>query len=105
MHFSLQITEADMTLSMLQLLLLTAVNQAAVALTPNTLTPDQLHIALCVWTVAHRHFASASPLIVSMLRIKPDARSALSDPLPQRDELQTVRLLLGKLHEGTIWPI
>jgi len=33
------------------------------------------------------------------------ALSALSDPLPQRDELQTVSLLLGKLHEETRWPI
>jgi len=48
MQFSLQITAADMTLSMLQLLLLTAVTQAIVALTPNTLTTDQLHTVLCV---------------------------------------------------------
>jgi len=33
------------------------------------------------------------------------ARSSLSDPLPQRDDLQTVSVLLGKLHEGTRWPI
>jgi len=107
MHFSLQITAADMTLSTLQLLLLlTAVNQAAVALTPNTLTTDQLQTVLCVWTVAHRHFAPARPLVVSMPRTTPYvARSTLSDPLPQRDELQTVSLLLLKLHEETRWPI
>jgi len=33
------------------------------------------------------------------------ARSPLSDLLPQRDDLETVSVLLGKLHEGTRWPI
>jgi len=44
--------------------------------------------------------------LVSLPSTKPEvARSALSDPLPQRDDLQTVNVLLGKLHEGTRWPI
>jgi len=91
---------SDIAVSML-LFLLTAVTQASV-----TLTTDQLHTVLCVWTVAHRHFAPASPLVVSVPRTTPDvSRSALRDPLPQRDELQTVNVLLGKLHEGTRWPI
>jgi len=39
-------------------------------------------------------------------RITPNvARRNLSEPLPQSDELQTVNDLLGKLHEGTRWPI
>jgi len=106
MHFSLQMTAVNMTVSMLQLLLLTAVTQASGALTDSTLTTDQLHTDLCVWSVAHRHFAPARPLGVSMPRTTPDvARRPLSDPLPQRDDLQTVSVLLGKLHEGTRWPI
>ena len=32
-------------------------------------------------------------------------RSAVSIPVPQRDHLQTVNVILGKLHEGTRWPI
>ena len=87
-------------------LLLTAVTQEAVALTDSTLTTDQLHTVLCVWNVANRHFAPGRPLVVSLPPTKPDvARSALSDPLPQRDFLQTVKVILGKLHDGTRWPI
>ena len=41
-----------MAVSMLLLLLLTGVTQPAVALTDGTLTTDQLHTVLCVWTVA-----------------------------------------------------
>jgi len=33
------------------------------------------------------------------------ARSALSEPLPKSDDLQTVKVILGKLREGTRWPI
>jgi len=92
--------------SMLQLLLLTAVTQAVVALTHNTLTTDQLHTVLWVRTVAHRHLAPGRPLVVSMPRTTLDvARSPLCDRLPQTDDLQTVSVLLGKLHEGTRWPI
>ena len=88
------------------MLLLTAVTQAAVALTDSTLTTDQLHTILCVWTVAHRYFAPGRPLVVLLPHTKPDvARSALINPLPQRDDLQTVNVILGKLHEGTRWPI
>ena len=95
-----------MAVSMLLLLLLTAVSQAAVALTHSTLTTDQLHTVLCVWTVAHRHFSPGRSLVVSLPRTTPDvARTALNDPLPQRDDLQTVNVLMGKLHEGTRWPI
>ena len=93
-------------LLLLLLLLLTAVTPAAVALTHSTLTTDQLHTVLCVWTVANRHFAPGRPLVVSMSRTMPDVvHSALSDPLPQRDDLQMVNVILGKLHEGTRWPI
>ena len=107
MLLSLQMTAADMTFSMLQLmLLLTAVTQADVASTDSTLTTDQLHTVLCVWTIAHRHFAPGRPLVVSMPHTTTQVvRSALSDPLPQRDDLQTVSVLIGKLHEGTRWPI
>jgi hypothetical protein len=88
------------------LLLLVAVNQAAVALTVSALTTDQLHTVLCVWTVAHRHFTPGRPLVVSLPRTRTDVtRSALTEPLPQRDDLQTVNVLLGKLHEGARWPI
>ena len=88
------------------MLLLTAVTQAYVALTHSTLTTDQLHTVLCVWTVAHRHFAPGRPLVVSLPRTTPDvARRALSAPLPQRDDLQTVNVILRKLQEGTRWPI
>jgi len=104
MQFSLQVAGDDMSIKML--LLLTSVTQAAVALTDSTLTTDQLQTVLCVWTVAHRHFVPAKPLVISLPRTTPDvARSALSDPLPQSDELQTVQFILGKLHEETRWPI
>jgi len=104
MHFSLQMAEADKSVSML--LLLTAVTQAAVPLTLNNLTTDQLHTVLCLWTVAHRQFAPGRPLVVSLPRTTPDvAPSAISEPLTQRDDLETVNALLGKLHEGTRWPI
>jgi len=103
-HFSLQMAGAEKFFSML--LLLTAVTQVRLALTDYKLTADQLHTVRCVWTVAHRYFAPARPLVVSMPRTKPDvARSPLSDPLPQMDDLQTVSVLLGKLHEGTSWLI
>ena len=106
MYFSLQVTANEMTVSMLQLLLLTAVTQDVVALTQNTPTTDHLHKVLRLWTVAHRHFAPAIPLVVSMPRTKKEfSRSALGDPLLQRDELQTASVLLGKLREGTRWPI
>jgi len=96
MHFSLLMAGANMAVSML--LLLTAVTQAAVALTDSTLTTDQLHTVLCVWTVAHRYFATGRPLVVSLRRTTPDtARSVLSDPLPQRDDLKTVNFILRKL--------
>jgi len=104
MHFSLQTAVADMLVSML--LLLTAVIRAALALTDSTLTTDQLHTVLCVWTVAQRHFARGTSLVVSMPRtISEVARYPLGDPVPKRDDLQTVSVLLGKLHEGTRWPI
>ena len=88
------------------LLLLTTVTQAAVALTDSTLTTDQLHTVQCVWTVAHSYFAQGRPLVISLPRTTADiARSALSDPLSQRDELKTLNVILGKLHEGKRWPI
>jgi len=91
---------------LLLLLLLTAITQGAVKLTASTLTADQLKTVLCVWTVAHRHFAPGSPLVVSLPRTTPEvARRVLSEPMIQTDELQTVKVLLGKLHEGTRWPI
>jgi hypothetical protein len=109
MHFSLQIAEHDMALSImlpLLLLLLTVVTQAALSLTHSKMTKDQLHKALCVWTVAHRHFAPGRTLVVSLPRTTPEvARHALSETLPQRDDLRTVNVILGKLHEGTKWPI
>jgi hypothetical protein len=110
MHFNLQMAGVDMSVSILVLLLLlmlTVVTQAAViALTDSTLNTDQLHTVICVWTVAHKHIAPGRPLVVSVPRTKPDdARNALREPLPQRDELQTVNGLMGKLHEGTRWPI
>jgi len=87
-------------------LLFTAVIQAAVALTDSTLTTEQLHTVLCVWTVAHRYFAQGRPLVVSLPRTTTEVtRSALSIPVPQRDDLQTVNLILGKLHEETRWHI
>ena len=96
-----------MSVSMLLLpLLLNSATQATVLLTDSRLTTDQLQTVLCVWTVANRHFAQARPLVVSLPRTTPNiARSALSDPLPQIDELQTVNFILGKLHEATRWPI
>jgi len=88
------------------LLLLTTVIQAAVALTDSTLTTEQLHTVLCVWTVAHRYFAQERPLVFSLPRITTDVnRSSLSIPVPQRGHLQTVNVILGKLHEGTRWHI
>ena len=96
--------ESDTFVGML--LLLTAVTQANTALTHSTLTTEQLHTALSVWTVAHRHFSPGKPLVISLPQTTPDvARSALRDALPQTDNLQTVNVLLRKLHEGTRWPI
>jgi hypothetical protein len=104
MHFSLQMAGAEMSVSML--LLLVAVNQAAVELAVSTLTTEELHTVLCVWTVAHRHFVPGRPLVVSLPRTTTDVvHSALSQPLPQTDDLQTVNVLLGKLHDGKGWPI
>jgi len=104
MHFSLQTAVADMDFSML--LMLTAVTQLSLALTDSTLNEDQLHTVVCVWKVAHSHLAAGRALAVSMPRTAKDvARSPFSDPLPQTDNLQTVSVLLGKLHEGTRWPI
>jgi len=106
MHFSLQMAAADMSVTMLYMLLLTAVTQAAVPLTDSTLPTVQLHTVLCVWTVARRHFAPGRPLVVSLPRTTPDvAHSALSAPLAQTDNLQTVSAILGKLHEEKRWPI
>ena len=106
-RFPLQMSANYMALSLLLLLLLlTAVTPDAVALTHSTLTTDQLHTVQCVWTVANRHFAPGRPLVVSLPRTTPDVvRSDLSDPLPQKDDLQTVNFILGKLHKGTRWPI
>jgi len=95
-----------MAVSILLLLLLTAVTQAAVALTDSTLTTDQLHTVLCLWTVANQYFAPGRPLVVSLPRTTPDvARSAVTEPLPQRDDLQTVKILLQTLHQETRWPV
>jgi hypothetical protein len=102
MYFSLQMTRANMAVRMLQLLLLTAVTHAAVPLTVSTRTTDQLHTVRCVRTVAHRYFAPGRPLVVSLPPTTPDvAPTALSAPLALRDGLQTVSVLLGKLHGGT----
>jgi hypothetical protein len=68
MHFSSQMAVASKGLCMLLLLLLTAVTQAAVLLTDSTLTTDQLHTVLSVWTVAHRNFAPGRTLVLSMPR-------------------------------------
>jgi hypothetical protein len=90
----------------LLLLLLIAVTQAAVALTDSTLTTDHFQKVLCLWTVAHRQFAPGRPLVVSLPGTTPNvARRALSEPVPQRDDLQTVNVIRGKLYEGTRWPI
>jgi len=59
------------------LLLLTAVTTAAVALIDSMLTTDLLEIVLCLWTFAHRPFATGR----------------------LRD------VILRKLHEGTRWSI
>ena len=100
MNFSLQMAAADMFATMLYMLLLTAVTQAAVPMTDSTLPTDQLHTVLCEWTVARRHFAPGRPLVVSLPRTTPDvAHSAFSAPLAQTDGLQTVSVILGKLHE------
>jgi hypothetical protein len=106
MHFSLQMEGTDMSISMLLLLLAAFTQAATVELTVSTLNTDQLHTVICVWTVARRHFAPGRPLVVSLPRTTPDvARSAFSENLPRWDDLQTVNVLLGKLHEGTTWPI
>jgi hypothetical protein len=105
MHFSLQMAGYDVAVSIL-LLLLIVVNQAAVPLTHSTLTAHQLHTGLCLWTVAHRHFTPGRSLVVSLTGTTLDvARHALSETLPKKDELQTANVILGKLHEGTKWPI
>jgi len=104
MHSPLRMAGYDIAVSIL--LLLTAVSQAAVALTDSTLTTEELHTVLCVWTVANQYFAPGRSLVVSLPRTTPDvARSALTEPLPQRDDLQTVKVLLEKLHDETRWPV
>ena len=103
-YLSLQMEGGKTAVSIM--LLLTAVTDAVVALTGHMLTADQLHTVLCVGTIAHRHFAPARPLVVSLPRTTHDiARSPLSETLPQADDLQMVNVLLAKLHEGTRWPI
>jgi len=104
MHFSLQMGETEMFVSML--MLLTALSLAASALTDMTLITDQLHTVLCVWTVAQRYFPPGKPLVLSMPQTTPDvARRALSDLLPLSDELWMVNGILRMLNEGTRWPI
>ena len=100
-------TGADISVSiLLPLLLLNSATQAAVLLRDSRLTTQQLQTILCVWNVAHKHFAPGRPVVVSLPRTKPDvSRSDLSDPLPKRDELETVNFILGKLHEVKTWPI
>jgi hypothetical protein len=96
MHFSLQMAGHDMAVRILLLLLINVINQATVTLTHSTLTTDQLHTALYEWTVAQRHFSPGRPLVVSLPRTKLDvARHAISETLPQRDELQMVNVILG----------
>jgi hypothetical protein len=56
-HFSLQMAEADISVSILLLLLAAVIQAAAKILTVSTLTTDQLHTVLREWNVAHRHFA------------------------------------------------
>jgi len=91
---------ADMSVTMLYMLLLTAVTQAAVPLTNSTLPTAQVHTVLCLWIVARRHFAPGRLLVVSLPRTTPYfSRSALSAPQAQTDNLQTVSVILGKLHE------
>jgi hypothetical protein len=55
MHFTLQMAGADMSVSMLQLLLLNAVTQAAVPLTDSTLTTDPLQSPVFVDRRTHTH--------------------------------------------------
>jgi hypothetical protein len=106
MHFSFQMAGGDTSLSMLLVLLAAVTLAEAKALTNRTLTTDHLHTVLCFWTVALTHFAPGRPLIVSLPRTSPDvSRSALSELLPQTDNLQTVKALQGMLNEGTRWPI
>jgi hypothetical protein len=65
-----------------------------------------MRTALSVLTVAHRNFTPGRTLVVSLSRTTLDvARHALSETLPKKDELQTVNVILGKLHGGTKWPI
>jgi len=89
---------ADMAVSML-LLLLTAVTQAAVALTDSTLTTDQLHTVLCVFGPSHTDTShQGRNLVVSLLRTTSGvARGVLSKPLPEKDDLQTVERHTGKV--------
>ena len=95
-----------MSVSILLLLVLNAVTQADVALRDSTLTTHQQQTVLCVWSVAHRHFLPGRPLVVSLPRRTSEiARRDFSDPLPQRDDLLTANFILGKLHDGTRWPI
>jgi len=90
-----------MAVSMLLVLLLTAVTQAVLALRDITLTTDQLHTVLCVWTVAHRHFAPGRPLVLSLPRTTLDVTSsAISDHLPLREDLRKVNAILGKVTRG-----
>ena len=100
MKFSLYMAATDMSVTLLYTLLLTAVTHAAVPLTDSTLPTAQVHTVLCVWNVARRHFAPGRPLVVSLPRTSPDvSRSALRVPQAQRDNLQTVGVIMGKLHE------
>jgi hypothetical protein len=106
MHFSLQMSRTNMAVSMLQLLMLATLTQAAVPLSVSTLPTDQLHTVSCVWTVAQRYFEPGRPLVVSLPPTTSDvATSVLSAPLALGDDLQTVNILLEKLHGGTRWPI
>jgi len=106
-NFFLQMAGTDKFFSMLLLILMmNSAIQAAVLLRDSRLITDQLQTALCVWTVAHKHFEPGRPLVVSLPRTTPDVtQSALRVPLSQSDDLQTVNCILGKLHEGTRWPI
>ncbi|XP_021941935.1 uncharacterized protein LOC110840925 [Zootermopsis nevadensis] len=72
----------------------------------NILTMEQLHLVLCVETIAHRYFTPGHPLIVSLPATAEESTSRqLIQTTPHKDDLQLVNFMLQKLNEGTRWPI
>lgn len=61
------------------------------------------HVALCVLSVAQRHFARGKPVVMSTPSSVRDARE--HKLLPRSNEIQLANEMLQNLHEESEWPL